>query len=360
MNLLSSISNNISNAFRFAQEIQTDAFEFVQEIQTEGYFETRPEEKKPLASQESLKTDLMCQDLATIIGSFLPVTELVQAAEGLGPESFNPQWEKYDLKQLFPRLSIIDEAMWKRCIDTSGLSFEDSLDVKIGLLENSLKDPSFTQEKKVRLESLLEECKEEKSAQRKELILGLTQMFEKVTVEGSDKDITLLTVPKGLSYPALMTKLQNPINGQAVPFADVWPKIAADLRSDTTEKTYMVAITNSFLSGSRNLSYYRQKELAERQGCRLPKVTEYFMLAGITYINSSQRPVPSGMTGLVLECLFPDSPMCTFGQTRRHFLLVWGVAVGSQPVSNFYGGLRVSDFYGGVFGGVGAAGCWKF
>lgn len=119
-------------------------------------------------------------------------------------------------------------------------------------------------------------------------IAMLTELSS-VEIEG-DAGFTVLTMPEGLTFNKLMTLARNPKLGNATDFRYIWFRITDELGDTPVQKTYKVAISNSVLKGSRNLSVSEQQKLVNKYGCEMPGVLPAATLSILTYISSKELP----------------------------------------------------------------------
>jgi len=161
-------------------------------------------------------------------------------------------WRAFDLKTLFPLLRELDEKTWQKYadLDALGLSVADAT-----------------------------------PPDNRKIIPELKRLFASLKIEGN-KGITLLTMPKGLSLNKLVQFARSPKEGNPTDFKRTWMEISETLGDITVGKTYRIAITNTVLEGSRNLSFAAQQELVNKSRCAVPKVLEVSTLAILTYISS--------------------------------------------------------------------------
>ena len=167
----------------------------------------------------------------------------------------DPLWNAFDLKELFPKLSILSSQVWNDHVNLEmfGLSFTDG-----------------------------------KPLDKRKTIPELKRLFAVLKVEG-DAGITLLTIPKGLSFNKLVKIAGCPIKGNKATFEHIRISITAELGDVEVQKTYRVAITNNVLEGSRNKSFKDQQLLVEQFGCDRPKIIDVVALLILTFISSSAQ-----------------------------------------------------------------------
>jgi len=198
------------------------------------------------------------KEIITEIFKFLSPEELAKACrvcKKWNELGCNPSlWSAFDLKKLFPALKILDEKIWQKYADLSALGL-------------SVNDTTPSDNRKI--------------------IPKLKRLFAFLKIERG-AGITLLTMPEGLSKEKLEEFAQSPKEGNPTRFrANIWHSIDEREHEDiTVDKTYRIAITNSVLEGSRNLSAIAQQELVNKIGCEMPKLLEVSTLAILTYISS--------------------------------------------------------------------------
>lgn len=149
-----------------------------------------------------------------------------------------------DIKRELPSLNVIDKWVWEAC---EGLAIPD----EPPLLKQDI--------------SIIKE------------LMATLKIKE-------DAGITLLTMPKGLT-------LNRVKNGRSLSlFRFIRSDILEKFGDIPVKKTCRVAITNSILEGSLNLSVDAQKELVGRVGCEMPELLSVAALAILTY-RSSLPPI---------------------------------------------------------------------
>lgn len=157
-----------------------------------------------------------------------------------------------DLKALFPKLSIIDDAVWKAHADmaANGLDVDMAIDMRAA-------------------------------------IRNLHQMYRTLNIEG-DAGITLLKMPKGLTLKKLLAIVSKPLQGNPVscPIRD---EIVNQYGDNPITEGYTVAITDSVLEKSRDLSPSAQQELVQKNGCNMPALLDMMALTLMTCLSSSEE-----------------------------------------------------------------------
>ncbi len=156
-----------------------------------------------------------------------------------------------DLKKLFPKLEVLDEAVWKTHVDLDafGMSVEDAPPLDANTISI------------------------------------LKTLFASLPIEG-DAGITLLTLPRGLTLNKLVKLAASPKQGNAAKFQHIDSDALKAFGDTPINKTYRVAITNNVLKGSRKLSVDKQHELVKKMGCEMPGILPAATLAILTYMSS--------------------------------------------------------------------------
>ena len=211
-------------------------------------------------------------------------------------------WNAIDLKKLFPKLSIIDEKVWKDHVDLvkSGLSFDDAQPLK-----------------------------------KRAAILELKRLFAVLKVE-DDAGITLMTIPKGLSFDKLAPLAGCPIMSEKSIDRYTWTQLMQDLGDITAQKTYRVAITTNIIVNTTDMRSYEQQDLVNTLGCEKPKMIEVMALAILTLSSSSaQSP---------LRLLFQLQTRCS-EKTEEYSMVVGNFTPSSLRVDYVFN-FRRSDMVG--------------
>lgn len=159
-----------------------------------------------------------------------------------------------DLTALFPKLRIMDESVWEALLKKAGW------DLKI-----------LKKYRRVELKAI-----DPRSA-----IKTVHEMFRTLTLE-RDAGITLLAMPAQLTWNMLHAITLYPFAGAVGCLAD--PGIENVYGEASIRKAYTIAITNSMLDGSRNLSIQAQHELLREKGCEMPLFLELSTLHLLTRI----------------------------------------------------------------------------
>lgn len=104
--------------------------------------------------------------------------------------------------------------------------------------------------------------------------------------------ITLLTIPQNLSLRKLEKIIANLKMGNQPSFAYIRDAIKKYYWDRTTDKTYVVAITNDIFRDSANLTFDKQKALIKEMAIDLPELLPMCVLAFLTYITMMENGLP--------------------------------------------------------------------
>ena len=201
--------------------------------------------------------------------------------------AFNP-------RNLSPLLKVFDESDWVTHVDLSayGLTTGD-----------------------------IPPCDARKATTLLERVLSSPLMTE---IE-ENAGITVLTIPKGLTFNTLVRLAGSPKVGNTPKFRFIWDRISSEIGDIPVDKTYRIVITNNVFKKSRNLSVSDQKALASKIGCEMPRVLEATVLLVVTFMSSGER-------------LYSDNPWaytrCS-EQLSGYQLVVGGFASAGLVVRNF-------------------------
>lgn len=199
------------------------------------------------SANSRLQPDFLPKVLIYLFLSYLDPESLESccAIEGLEIATSASLWEAFDLKSLFPKLTIFDGREWSKSLDlrSFGLSVDD-----------------------------------EPKLNKRQIIAHLRRLFSTLQIE-DDVGITLLTIPKGISL-----KKGIAIEKQFKPYAKVVDPGSRDaiilsaFENQTIGQTYRVAITNSVLEDSYKLSIEAQTKLVAMLRVRRPITIEALTL----------------------------------------------------------------------------------
>lgn len=153
---------------------------------------------------------------------------------------------KYDPKDEFSRLKVIDRTVWEALfgVDTLskyGLSFEgDALESK---------------NIKRRIAAI--------EAQRAAIANVNAAVLEQ-DLTRTDPGITAITLPKGFSFSKLVAMTGEPINGTPATFQIVGDSVSKNFKNSEVSKTHRVVVTNAILQGSRDANRITQRNLIDK------------------------------------------------------------------------------------------------
>lgn len=181
-------------------------------------------------------------------------------------------WNQSRLQKLFPRLKIIDQSVWEKCLDVKAYQLE------------------------------FEPLKTEKKD-----LLAICRMYKKVKLEEPEKGFTLLTIPKGLSIAKLkdITEKFHQSHGRKL-HRRTEPKSHRDmfnylflldfcsngektLSLPETPRVEHILIANSLLEGSRSLGVAEKMKLLQAQDCQIPQLIHVLALNIMSYISEYQE-----------------------------------------------------------------------
>ncbi len=159
-----------------------------------------------------------------------------------------------DLRAL-PGVTVFDENDWKHYFDLSrfGLSFDNAPFLDL-----------------------------ERTASQ------LRSLQEKLSIEG-DAGVTLLTLPRGLTFNKLDELGKSPRSGEGMKFRYIWDGFTDAHGNDALSSTKRIVITNNVLNNTRKKSLDDQKALVGDLGCRLPRTLEVAALCTTTFIATGKR-----------------------------------------------------------------------
>ena len=212
-------------------------------------------------------------------------------------------WNALDLRKISPLLKVFDGSDWDNLVDLSAYGL-------------SIKDVAPLDKRKA--------------------IPVLKKFISSLFIEGN-AGVTLLTIPKGLTFKKLIKLVGSPKVGNITPFRYIWDPILNEIGDTPVDKTYRIVIMNNVLEGSRNLFINDQKALVNQARCEMPKLLEVAVLLVVTFMVSGER-------------LYNDNPWtytCCSEQVAGRQVVVGGFASsgGYVHISGF-----ANDIYG--IGGV--------
>lgn len=214
----------------------------------------------PLWSRSREKLDpttSLSEEISMLIFSYLKPKDLGRSClvnkQWRRLASDSTLWNAFNLREIFPSLKVFDEIDWASHIDLSsfGLDVTDAppLDKRtaISFINRSLSLPI------------------ERNA-----------------------GVTLLTIPKGVTYNILVKVAGSPKMGNITQFKDIPDCIPNEIGDIPVDKTYRIVITNSIFKNSRNLSVSAQEALVSKIGCDMPKILEAMVLLIMTFMSSGK------------------------------------------------------------------------
>lgn len=210
-------------------------------------------------------------------------------------------WNAFDLRKISSSLKVFDELDWVTHVDLSsfGLDVTDA--------------PPLD---------------------KRQAIPFLKRCLSSLPIEGN-VGITVLTIPKGLTFNTLVELAESPKVENTPKFRYIWDRISSEIGDIPVDKTYRIVITNNVFKKSRNLSVSDQKALVRKIDCEMPRVLEATVLLVVTFMSSRER-------------LYSDNPWtytrCS-EQLAGYQLVVGGFSPGGVDV--------IDDIFGNVGIGVG-------
>jgi hypothetical protein len=121
---------------------------------------------------------------------------------------------------------------------------------------------------------------------KRKAISVLKRCLSSLPIEGN-AGLTLLAIPKGLTFNKLIMLAISPKEGNINEFRYIWS--SNEIGDIPVDKTYWIVITNNVFNGSRNLSVDDQKALVNKIGCEMPQVLEATVLLVVTFMGSGKR-----------------------------------------------------------------------
>ena len=123
---------------------------------------------------------------------------------------------------------------------------------------------------------------------KRQAIPFLKRCLSSLPIEGN-AGITVLTIPKGLTFNTLVKLAGSPKVGNTAKFRYIWGRISSEIGDIPVDKTYRIVITNNVFKKSRNLSVSDQKALMSKIGCEMPRVLEATVLLVVTFMSSGEH-----------------------------------------------------------------------
>ena len=159
-------------------------------------------------------------------------------------------WDAFDLPKLYPGFSVIDEKVWREHVDVEALKI----------------NPAGA-----------------RPLSNRELIPVVAHVSNKV--EGK-KGVTLFTIPKDFT----INKALKLARLHRMPVEWIGDDILIKIGDIPVDETYQIAITNSVLEGSRNISFAEQEALVKKLRGTVPDIQAAIAFIVLKYITSSSTP----------------------------------------------------------------------
>jgi hypothetical protein len=163
-------------------------------------------------------------------------------------------WNAFDLRKISPLLKVFDESDWAHHVDLSsfGLDVTDA--------------PPLD---------------------KRRVIPVLRRCLYSFPIE-ENKGVTLLTIPKGLTFNKLVKLAESPKMGNITNFGYISHRVLKEIGNIPVDKTYRIVITNNVLKESQYSSVSKQKALLKKIGCEMPKTIEATALLVVTFMSSGE------------------------------------------------------------------------
>ncbi len=144
-----------------------------------------------------------------------------------------------------------------------------------------------------------------------------------LSIEG-DAGVTLLTLPRGLTFNTLVELANAPRLREGMKFSFIWDSFTEAHGDDALSSTKRIVITNNVLNETRSKSAADEKVLVKDLGCHLPHTLEAAALCTTTFIATGVR-------------LYNDSPW-TYTHCEENVrgiqIIVGGLSAAGLKVSN--------------------------
>ncbi len=224
-------------------------------------------EQVQITSDESAFSSILSPELILNIFSYLPPKDLARAGRvSKDWKEFTSDpllWKAFDVKKLFPNLSIFDEKAWPIYFNLTefGLSVEDTPKA----------DYRFD-------------------------IPVLYTLFKSNRIRPSG--LTILTIPEGLSLCKLEKMASSLQFGNPTKIDFIAPIIRNLYGDITVKRTYRVILTNDILEGTLGFEEMdaKKKIVEEEVKCELPGFLAVATLCIVSYI-SSPKQTPTSLYG---------------------------------------------------------------
>ena len=208
-------------------------------------------EKLPFASKS--RTDFikdLPEDMVLAVSEFLAPEDLARVScvnkECRALVSAKRLWDAFDLPKLYPGFSVIDEKVWREHVDVEALKI----------------NPAGA-----------------RPLSNRELIPVVAHVSNKV--EGK-KGVTLFTIPKDFT----INKALELARDYEMPIDWIWGDILTKIGDIPVDDTYQIAITNSVLEGSRDISFTEQEDLVKKLRGTVPDLRAAIAFIVLKYITS--------------------------------------------------------------------------
>lgn len=212
---------------------------------------------KAVIADNQVPLDQVPEELIYKIFSFLNVRELLLQSslvcwywKDLAADKI--LWKTFDLKEIFPKLSIIDRSIWEQHFDLKkhGISIDD--------------EPPIDNH----------------------TLIPILKKFDSLPIEQKG-GFTLLTIPKGLTLNKLIALARSQEGKKLVEF--IYPAIVENLGDIAVDQTYRILISDHILEESRGLSESAQKDLVDTFGCESANLLPMLALLVTTFVSSGKR-----------------------------------------------------------------------
>lgn len=158
-------------------------------------------------------------------------------------------WQQFNLKKIFPKLTVIDKNFWQQCF-------------RINKKSLPMEDPPIN----------------------KKTVLDLNKMS--CLKVRNDAGFSLLTLYKGISIEKILDFIKNPKKGTSFEVDHFWKGYLSNFKENAIEESHRVIITNSIL-------------LEENTEMRPPSVLEAIVLSCLIRVNSSKQKKKSKSVSVV-------------------------------------------------------------
>ena len=182
-----------------------------------------------------------------------------------GEEFQENYWTNYDPRGEFPKLKIIDRAVWERVFGTERLA---------------RRGVTFDDVQPLTGEALIQQNKARRAA-----IKALHGLELVKNPDGTDPGITEITLPNGLNIDILVA-LVNEVAMEGAVFRGYLQYVPQEIKSAQVATTHQAVITNGILQGSENTTYSAKENLAKEKGGEMPTLLASMALSMVTYMDA--------------------------------------------------------------------------